>query len=708
MRGGRRVVDVAHPLIRSAVLDDLSPGRLCALHAAAAATVDDPERAFRHELRAHLGAHPELAAEAIRRAHARLADGWELSAVELLVLGADLLGPGPARSAAVLQASHWLLTAGDTAAAADLLATAGGAGTPLDRLVRGELALLDGDSAAAARLLEEAVADDDDLGVAARAAGLLATIAANAARADEAIAWARRALELSVRSGTDATFAMTMLVSGWALRGRSRRGRGGGRRVGRAPRCRPRPAPTCSTPAACWRCGAAGWPRPSGSSRRWSTAGAGHGSDRDERRGTRSPTAGTARAAWTRRWRWPLDTAQLLEDSGQLLSQPDGPRRRGLGARRPAASSTTPARHIAGGRAGDGGDRATSPPRCGSSPPQARVAVAAGDPSAVVEALQPLADGLRDVGLPDGHPTVARRPRRRARRARPARRRGARARGPRGARDRAAAPTSRAGARPCRRDPRRGAGRRRAGRRGVRRRPRRRTPPTQGELARARLELAAGSFERRRGRRRAAADLLDRAVGRFEQLGAAPFADRGAPGARRVRPRRRAATAGGPRPDKAEASVAALVADGRTNREVAASLVVSVKTVESHLARIYDKLGVRSRTELAIEWRPDVDTVAPLTLTAGDADPDVLTGAAKFRVPPDDSPHPVWAPLPGAGGHRVLRVRPVVGHRPRRAVAGRRGALRRVGSSCCGCWRRSSTSRTTRATRTADEIGGAR
>ena len=128
----------------------------------------------------------------------------------------------------------------------------------------------------------------------------------------------------------------------------------------------------------------------------------------------------------------------------------------------------------------------------------------------------------------------------------------------------------------------------------------------QGELARARLELAAGSFERRRGRRRAAADLLDHAVNRFDQIGAAPFAD--------MARREREACGLGERPDgglraltRAEASVAALVAEGHTNREVAASLVVSVKTVESHLARIYDKLGVRSRTELAIEWRPDVD-----------------------------------------------------------------------------------------------------
>jgi DNA-binding NarL/FixJ family response regulator len=40
------------------------------------------------------------------------------------------------------------------------------------------------------------------------------------------------------------------------------------------------------------------------------------------------------------------------------------------------------------------------------------------------------------------------------------------------------------------------------------------------------------------------------------------------------------------------------VAEGRTNREVADALFVSVKTVEANLSRVYHKLGVRSRTEL--------------------------------------------------------------------------------------------------------------
>jgi DNA-binding CsgD family transcriptional regulator len=49
-----------------------------------------------------------------------------------------------------------------------------------------------------------------------------------------------------------------------------------------------------------------------------------------------------------------------------------------------------------------------------------------------------------------------------------------------------------------------------------------------------------------------------------------------------------------------ELDVARLVVQGRTNRQVAASLYVSVRTVEVHLGRVFRKLGVRSRTELAV------------------------------------------------------------------------------------------------------------
>ena len=49
----------------------------------------------------------------------------------------------------------------------------------------------------------------------------------------------------------------------------------------------------------------------------------------------------------------------------------------------------------------------------------------------------------------------------------------------------------------------------------------------------------------------------------------------------------------------AERRVAELVAQGKTNQEVAAELFVTVRTVESSLTKAYRKLGVRSRSELA-------------------------------------------------------------------------------------------------------------
>lgn len=48
-----------------------------------------------------------------------------------------------------------------------------------------------------------------------------------------------------------------------------------------------------------------------------------------------------------------------------------------------------------------------------------------------------------------------------------------------------------------------------------------------------------------------------------------------------------------------EARIAALVTRGATNREIAAQIFVSVKTVEANLTRIYRKLGVRSRSQLS-------------------------------------------------------------------------------------------------------------
>jgi DNA-binding CsgD family transcriptional regulator len=114
-------------------------------------------------------------------------------------------------------------------------------------------------------------------------------------------------------------------------------------------------------------------------------------------------------------------------------------------------------------------------------------------------------------------------------------------------------------------------------------------------LERGRALLAAGEALRRLGQRRRAAEKLDAAKQVFVELGAPLWVARAEKELRRARPR--------PRRDReltsAERGVAALVAAGRTNREVAAELFVTVGTVEVHLTRIYRKLGLRSRTELA-------------------------------------------------------------------------------------------------------------
>ena len=63
--------------------------------------------------------------------------------------------------------------------------------------------------------------------------------------------------------------------------------------------------------------------------------------------------------------------------------------------------------------------------------------------------------------------------------------------------------------------------------------------------------------------------------------------------------RRAGAPAGDDALSERERQIADLVAEGRTNKQVAAALFLSEKTIEHNLSRIYAKLGVRSRVELA-------------------------------------------------------------------------------------------------------------
>ena len=119
-------------------------------------------------------------------------------------------------------------------------------------------------------------------------------------------------------------------------------------------------------------------------------------------------------------------------------------------------------------------------------------------------------------------------------------------------------------------------------------------------LEHARTLLASGAIERRAKRKAEARDALERAEAIFEQLGARLWLDRVRLELERTGVRRTT----GDELSSAERQVADLAARGATNKEIAAALFMSVKTVEAHLTRVYRKLDVRSRTELASQLPP--------------------------------------------------------------------------------------------------------
>jgi DNA-binding CsgD family transcriptional regulator len=116
---------------------------------------------------------------------------------------------------------------------------------------------------------------------------------------------------------------------------------------------------------------------------------------------------------------------------------------------------------------------------------------------------------------------------------------------------------------------------------------------------RARTELCYGERLRRAGQRRRARELLRRALAMFHELGADAWVDRASTELRASGERLRARDSA--RRDfltPREMQIALEVAAGASNREVAAALFLTPKTVEFHLTRIYRKLGVHSRGEL--------------------------------------------------------------------------------------------------------------
>jgi DNA-binding CsgD family transcriptional regulator len=118
-------------------------------------------------------------------------------------------------------------------------------------------------------------------------------------------------------------------------------------------------------------------------------------------------------------------------------------------------------------------------------------------------------------------------------------------------------------------------------------------------LERARSLTELGAALRRDGQRAAARDPLGQALDLAARCGARPLAARAreelkAAGARPRRPWRTGVEALTP----SELRVARLAAEGRSNREIACELYVTLKAIEGHLARAYAKLGIEGRSQL--------------------------------------------------------------------------------------------------------------
>ncbi|MEU9404973.1 AAA family ATPase [Streptomyces sp. NPDC048281] len=153
--------------------------------------------------------------------------------------------------------------------------------------------------------------------------------------------------------------------------------------------------------------------------------------------------------------------------------------------------------------------------------------------------------------------------------------------------------------------------------------------------------IALGAVERRARRRNAARQALAEALETAARIGAAPLAARARDELARLAAGERGAEPGAAGPDltPTEARIAELVGGGATNREVAAELFISVKTVEGTLSRVYRKVGVRSRTALAHAMAVAVIASGAAVDTGDDEQPGptaqtvTVSQAARARLP---------------------------------------------------------------------------
>jgi DNA-binding CsgD family transcriptional regulator len=630
---GSRELAVAHPLVRAAILEDLAPSRLAAVHRAAGRTLPGAA-GLGHRIAGTVGHDAGLAAEARSVAAAEASTGAHAACARLLLEARRVEPDATKADGDLLAAVDHLLLAGELAAAAGLRRRVDSLQASARRdEVLGHLAYVLGPRADARGHLERAWTEIGDprapldAALAGRIAGRLATIAVDRGDGADAQAWVRRSRRLAPDWAAEGNQGH-MLAMSYALLGRIDEGTA--ELTGDLDRVAAAASAAIDAPlvdvllgrgvlrmwagdltgaaddlAACLATGAGG-SFVARETARYSLAEVHFRAGRWDAAVVAAEVAAAIADAADQAWIAPFPHAVAV--------YPLAARGEWTRAEEHLAAAGAAAERAAGGAA-----------RLWIALAAARLAESRGDPAGVVEVCDRLARGDRsarhegiagwratyaealiavgraddaaevvawlaaDVG-PDASPDI------RADLARAEALVAAAA----GDRDRAEGIVRRALADED-------------------------NPAT--PFSQARLELVAGGLWRSGGAPDQAVGVLERARSRFEALGAEPWRARAENELARAgrRPARRQPTAAALTPQ--EQAVVHVVAAGRSNREAAAELFISVKTVEHHLSRAYAKLGVRSRAEL----------VGALAAPAPTADaPATPTPAA--RRPPADVP----------------------------------------------------------------------
>jgi DNA-binding CsgD family transcriptional regulator len=589
--GAPPLVDFPHPLIRSAVYHDLSHQQRTMLHERAAAMLEGPA-ALDHRVAAAPGEDTSLSAALERDGDARSAGGSPAAAAARYLAAARFTADRPRRDRLVATAATVLLDAGSMAEAVPLgPSVAEMEPGPWRSYLLGHMALVEGRVDDAAAALHEAWdARGDDPALAARIAGQLAQLESLRNQPDLGIAWARRVLDTGVEPA--AAPALSVIIGNLAALGRAEEA------FAVAAELPPGPASPTELEVRLGR----------GLARLWTGDSAGARQDlADVVRASRSsPTSRAAMIALGylaetefRLGQWDDSVAHgdlvvsLAVDSDQewLVGFAHAHASWALAAR---GDVDRAANHVA--RAQERGE----PWALGcTATAAAHLAFCRHDPAGVVAAVQPIMSLDRRGALDEPGIHGWREPLVTALTAL-------------GRLDEAERVLSDLAERSVARGHRLclvSVGRLRGTLEAVRGRSDRAREAFEAAVAaaaevdapfeQALLDEAYGRVLRRAGERRAAMERLRACRDAFARLGAVPFVERMEPelAACGLGPAIRAVR--GPSDlTPQELAVARLVVRGLTNREVATELIVSVKTVEYHLANVFAKLGVRSRREL--------------------------------------------------------------------------------------------------------------